>query len=360
MVQTALIIAFAFMSVIIGGGFSSGLEITQFFTSFGTIGIVGTVIATILFAFLGMEIGRISGELRATSHKEVLRHLFGHRLAVVFDAGLTFFLFGVGVAMLAGAGSMGKQLFGIDAFYGSLCMTVLVILTLCLRSERIVQVISAVTPLLVVTILLISIYSLTDIEILPSSTLNTTAATMEHAAPNWLLSAVLYVAFNIAVAFPMLAVIGGLTPSIRTTTVGGLLGGIGLGLLLGIMNVCLYFNVEQIHGLELPTLGLAGRHGTFFTVLMSISILCMIFSTAVGMFFSCTARWTTQETKQFRILAVILCVVGFGASFAGFTTLIGTVYPLLGYLGIGLILAVLISWWRLRKARRLAVSGAAK
>ena len=46
----------AFIGVIVGAGFASGQEVLQFFTSFGMLGILGTVIATALFAFLGMNL----------------------------------------------------------------------------------------------------------------------------------------------------------------------------------------------------------------------------------------------------------------------------------------------------------------
>lgn len=52
-------IASAYMSVIVGGGFASGQEVLQFFTNFGWMGVAGTVISGVLFAFLGMQIARI-------------------------------------------------------------------------------------------------------------------------------------------------------------------------------------------------------------------------------------------------------------------------------------------------------------
>lgn len=45
-------IALAYMSVVIGGGFASGQEVLQFFTGYGLIGIAGTLVSGLLFAFL--------------------------------------------------------------------------------------------------------------------------------------------------------------------------------------------------------------------------------------------------------------------------------------------------------------------
>ena len=52
-------IALAYMSVVIGGGFASGQEVLQFFTGYGLVGIVGTLVSGLMFAFLGMQIARM-------------------------------------------------------------------------------------------------------------------------------------------------------------------------------------------------------------------------------------------------------------------------------------------------------------
>lgn len=65
-------IALAYMSVVIGGGFASGQEVLQFFTGYGLIGILGTLVSGLMFAFLGMQIARMSSKMQANSHKEVL------------------------------------------------------------------------------------------------------------------------------------------------------------------------------------------------------------------------------------------------------------------------------------------------
>ncbi|TDW05731.1 hypothetical protein [Pseudobacillus badius] len=56
-------IAGAYIGVIVGAGFASGQEILQFFTSFGWISVVGTCIATVLFAFLGMQLLQIGSRM---------------------------------------------------------------------------------------------------------------------------------------------------------------------------------------------------------------------------------------------------------------------------------------------------------
>ena len=98
----------------------------------------------------------------------------------------------------------------------------------------------------------------------------------------------------------------------------------------------------------MPTVLLAKGVGSWIGVLMMISVFCMIYSTGVGMFFAFTARFAMPNTKKFRLIGLASCLVGLLLSFAGFTKLVGTVYPLLGYLGLALIAAVLVYWLRNR------------
>ncbi|MBF0673665.1 hypothetical protein [Pseudomonas sp.] len=343
-------IALAYMSVVIGGGFASGQEVLQFFTHFGVVGVVGTLISGLLFAFIGMQIARMSSKMQADSHKQVLGRLFGAKAGLGVDLVLSFFLFGVGVVMLAGSGSTLNQQFALPPLAGATLMAVLAVLTLCLNVQRIIQLISAVMPFLLTMVLLITAYSIFNYNA-PLETLEAVATSnTDKASSNWFLSALLYASFNIAVGFPMLAVIGGLTKQPKAAAIGGVAGGLGLGVLILILNVGLFANINQLQGVELPTLALAGRIAPWLSVLMSLSLICMIYSTAVGMFFAFSARFARPETTRFKLVSLVSILIGLGLSQVGFTKLVGTVYPLLGYVGLALILAIAFSWIRGRSA----------
>src|SRR5690606_30215710 len=240
-------LAFAYMGVIIGGGFASGQEVLQFFTGYGLASIAGTLLAGFLFAFLGRQIAQMSTKLQAESHKHVLLTLFGRRAGPAMDRLLTFFLFGVGIAMLAATGSLFKQQFGLSPVLGGLFMTLLTVGTLCLNVKRIIGLLSAATPFLLFLVLIITAYSLfttnTNMDELLAF-----AGRQETVAPHWTLGALLYASFNIAVGFPMLAVISGRSGDERTTRLGGIIGGIGLGLLIMLINIALLYNLNQLQG----------------------------------------------------------------------------------------------------------------
>src|SRR5690606_7911931 len=268
-------IALAYMSVVIGGGFASGNEVIQFFTGYGIAGVAGSVVAAVLFAFLGMHIARISSIMQAGSHKQVLYTLFGEKAGLVVDVVLSFFLYGVGVVMLAGAGSTLAQQFGLAPLIGSTLMTVLVIGTLCLNVRGIINLISAVMPFLLIMVLAVTVYSIytstgSREELNQAAEQAAIITFLGAEVPHWALSGLLYASFNIAVGFPMLALIGGLTKQPKAAALGGIAGGLGLGFLIILLNIGMFANMDRLLGVEIPTLQLANQIHPWLAMLMSL------------------------------------------------------------------------------------------
>jgi len=348
--KRSLQMAGAFVGLIVGAGFASGQEILQYFTSFGYWGIAGGIVATALFAFLGMTLAQLGSQLQTTSHKAVIYHIGGRYLGLVLDILITFFLFGVAVVMFAGAGSTFEQMFGIDARIGSIVMVVLTILTLLLNLKNILNLIAAITPYLLLVILIILGYSLATMDL---SLLEAHAVAVEQpsAATNWFLGALLYVSYNIACGAALLIVMGGAEKDRRIAGIGGALGGALLGVMIILVHITLLVKVDTIAGVDLPTLALATQIHPVVGVLMAVALLGMIYNTAVGMFYSFTVRFVAPDHKSFKFVIVVVGIAGYVASLVGFTTLVGQVYSTVGYLGFALMATIVVAWFRARQRR---------
>ncbi len=338
----------AFIGLIVGAGFASGQEVLQFFTSFGWLGIAGSAVATLLFAFLGMNLAQLGSRLQTNSHKEVIYHICGKYLGVVVDILMTFFLFGVTVVMFAGAGSIFEQQFGIPGIIGNTLLALITIIVVCLNIEKVISVIGVVTPFLILAVMIIAIYSIFTMDG-TFAQMQEVANAQKPAASNWVLGAVLYVSYNIAAGAAMIAVMGGSVKDEKTAGWGGIIGGVGLGVLIFLINIGMFAKFDAISGADMPMLYLANDISPILGALMSVVLLGMIFNTAVGMLYAFTARISQTDAPKFRVLVVICGIAAFAASFVGFITLVGTVYPTMGYLGFTLIAAIIVAWFRWRK-----------
>ncbi|MED4732303.1 hypothetical protein P9597_30230 [Aneurinibacillus migulanus] len=349
-------IAGAFIGLIVGAGFASGQEILQFFTSFGWMSVIGTFIATALFAFLGMNLTQLGSRLQTSSHKDVIYYICGRYLGIVVDVIITFFLFGVTVVMMAGAGSIFEQQFGIPSIAGNIVMTLLTILTVCLNVQKVISIIGLITPFLLALVIIIAGYSFVTMDV-SFYELQQIADKQNAAASNWGLGALLYVSYNIAAGAAMLAVMGGTVKDEKTAGLGGILGGIGLGILILLINLGMLTKLNTITGIDMPMLFLANEISPVFGILMSIVLLGMIYNTAVGMLYAFTARIVKPEFQIFKMFVVLFGIAAFGASFIGFIKLVGTVYPLMGYLGFTLIAAIIVAWFRGKQKAKNTITG---
>ena len=322
--RDTLRVAGVYIGTIIGAGFASGQEVLQFYTGYGWLGILGTLVTVVLYPLLGYYLVVLGKRVKAQSHKSVIYHIAGKYLGFVVDLLLTFFLFGVAVIMVAGSGSLFQQQFG---------MSPSIVLALLLSLRRVLNVISSIAPFAFVLIVVLALYAVVTADT-SGVDLEAVAATQEQlASSHWLLSAFLHVSFNVALSVSILAIMGATEQNHKAAKRGAILGGVVLGIIALVINLAMYFNVDELIGTEMPMLTIANDISPFIGFVIAILLLAMIFNTAVPMLYTFTARFFEVDTTRFKIAALVGGIVAFALGFVGFTELVNQVYPLLGYLG---------------------------
>ena len=341
-------IVMAFIGIFTGAGFASGQEIMQYFTSFGLWGIAGSVVATVLFGFVGMVILDLGNRYKATTHTDVFDHITNKTLSWIIDIILMITIFGIGVVMLAGAGSNLNQQFDLPVWLGSGILGVVLIIVGMLDTEKVISAISSVTPFLLVFVVIISGYILLFTEY-SFQALDPVARNLSSTLPQWAVSAINYAAFNITFGLSMAFVVGGEEDNQKTASMGGLIGGIGVGLLILLNNLSIFAAVEEASQYPLPMLALAHEVHPIAGLLMSVILFVLIWSTAMSLFYSFASRLAESGTKKFNLILIATVVVGFGLSFFGFTNLVSYFYPAVGYAGILIIGVMVYGWFKERK-----------
>ena len=77
---------------------------------------------------------------------------------------------------------------------------------------------------------------------------------------------------------------------------------------------------------------------------MAVVIYAMIFNTAIAMFYALSKRLSAEKPERFRTFMIGSTLIGFLFSFIPFATLVNWLYPIVGYVGILLIVTLVISW----------------
>ena len=145
--------ALACVGLVVGAGFATGQEVLQYFISFGAIGIVGAVLSGVVMAVGGMVIVQLGSYFLAENHYKVFRNVAHPVVFRFLDWSATFTLFVMGFIMLAGAGCTLQQHFGIPTWMGAGLMTLLVLAVGQLDVDRVSNIVSLVTPLIVIAAL---------------------------------------------------------------------------------------------------------------------------------------------------------------------------------------------------------------
>ncbi|MEJ5997650.1 YkvI family membrane protein [Corynebacterium sp. H130] len=345
MFKKSINIAMAFVGVVVGAGFASGQEALQFFVAFGPWGIVAAVFAGIMLGIAGMIVLKFGSYFLADEHNAVFSKVTYPVLARVIDYGIMATLFAVGFVMFAGAGANLQQQFGLPMWMGAVIMLVLVVATGFLDVDRVSQVIGAATPFIIFFLVLAMYFAIRQAPA-DLSTLQPYTEQVATELPNWWVSSINYIGFSIIVAASMCIVIGGAHHDTRAAGWGGLLGGAIYGLLLTGLVVSLWVALPVVGNQAMPTLALVDSVNPVLGDIMAIVIFAMIYNTAIGMFYAMSRRLTVAKPTRFRAVYVAMCLVGFVLSFVGFKTLVSYLYPLLGYVGVVLIVVLIVAYLR--------------
>ncbi len=344
-------VALALVGLTVGAGFASGQEVIQYFLSFGYWGIVGAAVAGITIAVFSAWVYQLGSYYLADDHSAVFRSVSRPWIARFMDITTMFTLFCIGFVMIAGAGANLEQQFGLPTWMGAAIMVVLLIGSGFLDIDRLTNVISFITPLLIICLLGAFVITLMN---MPDNVgqLNELAQQNPHASGtfhNWLVTALNYATLVMIMDTSMMLVFAGSHMNPAQAGKGGLLGGIMFAVLLLILVFILFFNMEHIMGADMPLLMVFDTMHPTVGVFVSIVIYLMIYNTAVGLLYALGRRLSHDKPGKFRTYYFIVVLVGFALSFIGFADLVGWVYPVLGYLGLILAIVMSTAWFRDRE-----------
>lgn len=343
---SAFTIAAVYVGTVVGAGFASGQEVLQFFGYFGIWGFVGIAFSTLLFMFYGNSILQIAHREKAESFLPVIRKVSGRKIGFVIDVIITFFMFGVLVTMAAGAGAIFFEQFGLPSISGSFFMVVISLITVLLGINRVIESIRFVAPILVASILGLSLWTIFSFPqglVQNLDLMNTGRA----AFPVWPVAALLYGSYNLVLAIPVLAPLGALSDP-NELRKGAILGGLGLGIGALAISASILTRAPQVTGFEIPMLAIAGAVSPGARTFYSFVLVAEIYTTAVAGLYGFTSRLTKEGTSRYRWVAIGTSIVALILSQFGFSRLVNTLFPAEGFAGLLMLGALTYAYFNPR------------
>lgn len=335
-------LCFTYAGCFFGAGYVSGQELWQFFGSYGAKGYIGITISAVLFLIFGVLLLRTVKLSGKSTIDEVIIPGNHKIIGKIFSLLVIFFMFGIFVIMSAGAGALVNQVFDLPSFIGCALFCLLIFYFSLYGISGTVKIFTVLTPVLVVSTLVICFFTLKKYGI-------TTPGEPEQnnflLGPYWF-SALTYVSFNMIASIGTIIPLGKFIKRKRTVYSGILLACI-LMLLVALGIVLAITTMSASVTKELPMLDVAFRLGDVFGYIYSALLLIGMFGTSLASMVAITEYFSEKSVffvNNKRFLIFIIGILAFVCSLSGFGNLVGTVYPIFGYAGFGVLLLIVINY----------------
>ncbi len=333
------------------GSTTSGQELLQYFVALGVPGLVGIGLVGLLHILIGGILLILGSHYLATDHSDVFDEISNKVISKFMDYSLIFTCFVVGFVMIAGAGSNLNQAFGLNENLGKIICTVLIIVVGMLDFDKVSQVIGSFSPLIVGFVLIGSIYTLINAK--PDwQDLNAFASSLPSNFENIGFSVLNYFGMCLMTAVSMGFVLGGDELNTENAGRGGLIGGAIVGVMGFLITITLLIRVKEVYTFDIPMLYIIEDISPILGLIMAVVIFGMIFNTGISLFYALARRFSNDDEKRFKIMLILITLVGFALSFLGFKRLVSIFYPIIGYIGIFMTGLLIFAYLKERSAIR--------
>ena len=330
--KTVYRIAATAVACVIGAGFVSGQEVWQFFGENGWFGIVPIALAVTLFGCGAAVVLWYAKQTQAETMEEMVSPT-NHPLAkwgvMLFENVLHYAFY---VLMAAATGALGAS-YGLPTWAGVLFFCVVATVVSMLGIKGLAKVFGWMVPILTVAVIAVAIYSMTlgeEAVPLPDGAQITTSSMMPH----WSIAALVYFCFNFVGSVPIL-VAAAKGENTRGMPVGAICAIFPLGALAIVLFVAVLMHPNSAAA-NLPMMALARACGPVLEYVCAFLMLGGIFSTGFSSQGSINNYMEEfgMKKKWVVVCSIALSAIAFVVALLGFKDLIGTVYPILGYIGI--------------------------
>ncbi len=339
--KTVIRIMGAYVSWVMGSGFATGQEIFQFFTSYGYKSFALIAINLAGFMLVGGMMLVTGCRHRDEPEFSQTKFFCGRYLGAFYEWFIPISMFAGMVVLISGAGAILNEYYGINHYIGALLVAAAAFAAYAAGFQRFVRIVSVIGPVVICFTLIVGIVTVIRDFDAASKAVEAASSLAEHQPIGiWWLAGILYLSYNLADGSMFYTALGAGADNVREAFWGALLGSLALMLAILMMNTAMLMEAAKICGLSIPSLYLAKKISAMLGLAFSVILICGIFSTCSAMLWTVGQKFTKQGSCKSYIFAGCTAMLAFLLGLLPFTDLIGTVYPYLGYVGLGYIVCV--------------------
>ena len=350
---STLSVASTVAGAFIGAGFASGSELWQFFGTFGKTGVVTMLLSLFMLCIICILFTRYCKSTESFYLDTAVFKNAPKPTNTVFCSLELLLYFFLSVIMTSGFIALANSF--VDkklALILGLIFAVFTGISLYFGLSGLVKLFSAFIPLLVLATVVISAVTLlkNGIVIPESKAVSSNNPLLKIPV----LSCFLSLSYNFFGSVGILAPLSKSAKSSRQLTVASILGILFLTLIALSILLAIFSSGTQSE--PLPMLEIAKRVnpvvGIIYAVLLASAMFGCSYSSSVCMILFVEKRALHTKLKKILFILIYVAVV-YTVSLLGFTDLISTVYPIFGYVGFVLIIAVVYNSIANRRKRNV-------
>ena len=336
-----------FIAWMIGPGFATGQELLQFFCSYGYGGFGVLALTLAGFLLLGCILLGKGYDHRAEKDFSHYRFYCGNVIGKIYAFVIPVTLVMLISVLISASGATLEQYYGLNRYFGSCLMAVLILSAYLIGFEKMVKLISSIGPVIIAFVIFVGVFTVVrDADRFSALGESAEILRESQAAPHWTISALLYLSLNFLCGSTYYTELGRSAVSRRAASLGAILGTAALTVTMLVMNLSIQLRAREIAALSVPTLYLAQQISSVFGAVFSVVLVLGMFSSCSTMMWSFCSRFFREDKKKnawFSVGAVAGCTL---LGFFPFGDLVSVVYPLIGYAGLFFIGGTLVRGFR--------------
>lgn len=321
--------AMSYIGAIVGAGFASGRELLTFFGVYGRHGFYGVILSAALLGVLPLGVAHLFRRNPAPGQGSP-------RLPIAFYRYyLRAYLFGGLCVMLSGSRMVFGNYLGSSPESGGMVMAIALALTVLGRTEVFLKVNGILVPFLVLLTAYVCIAALVRSALQPPavSTLLDASKQWTFLPASWVASSLLYVSYNLPLGAAVLVAVGGPRYRLMRST---LLAVACLGFLMLLFVAAVLDQTPDIAAEESPMLHMAGERHNLLRSVYAGALWVAMFTTALAETLGLVDDLATNARVGHAGATVLVLGAAYPLSRYGFSKMVSSVYPMLGYLGLPL------------------------
>lgn len=331
--KNAFLLSTTFLGAVIGAGFASGKEISQFFIPFEKYGFLAIFLSCFAMSFYFYAVLKKVYSENITGTFEYLTKISNSFFAKLLYGFIYIFTFAVFCAMFAGSGALLEQRYNIPFSVGTFLMGIICYLVFYKNAYGILKLNAYLTPVMILGILLMGIFVLFfDNAVFNNFGVNIVKNSLVYASYN---------AINIIVVY---CEMGHVIKNKKTIAVSSIASGTALFIISSVIYILLMMFKNDVIFYELPMLEISKKFADIYTVILIFAMVTTAVSAGFGLITFLEKIFKYKRIKK--ILPALMCVSGILFAQIGFSEMVAKVYSLFGYLGIFLFIIITIDYFK--------------